>query len=334
MVLLGAGCSVEAGIPASKDMTEVKIEKELLPSSWKEYSKLYHYVKSAILYSDGIQGKPMSNFDVERLVNVLNELEKKDNSTLYPFTSGWNTKLLELANYDFGIINRFRLEILRKLRSWVTIKDYKLADYYRKFFDLQSEYNFELRIFSLNYDLCLERNKPDGYGLERGFNPQTRRWDWRRFEANEAYPTAIYLYKMHGSIDWERDNEHGNILAEVDNQPEMSDLVFGTDYKMQYIDPYLFYFYEFRKYSLESKVILTIGYSFRDEHINGILVQALENDMHRKILMVSPQARDIKERLKTNPKFTGVIDRILPVEQSAKQFLQDISIGKIKEICR
>jgi SIR2-like domain len=59
---------------------------------------------------------------------------------------------------------------------------------------------------------------------------------------------------------------------------------------MQDIDPYSFYAYELRRYSLEAKIILAIGYSFRDEHINGIITQALRHDRSRVLLAVSPSA--------------------------------------------
>jgi hypothetical protein len=42
--------------------------------------------------------------------------------------------------------------------------------------------------------------------------------------------------------------------------------------------------------SLEAKIILAIGYSFRDEHINGIITQALRHDRSRVLLAVSPSA--------------------------------------------
>lgn len=55
---------------------------------------------------------------------------------------------------------------------------------------------------------------------------------------------------------------------------------------MQYIDPYLFYAYELRKYSLEAKLIITIGYGYYDEHINGIIGQALRHDKDTKLIAV------------------------------------------------
>ncbi len=42
---------------------------------------------------------------------------------------------------------------------------------------------------------------------------------------------------------------------------------------------------------MEAKLIITIGYSFSDEHINGIIMQALSNNPEKKILCVSPAPR-------------------------------------------
>ncbi|MGB3479839.1 MAG: SIR2 family protein [bacterium] len=332
IILLGAGCSVDAGIPASKQM--ISLLEDLLETNndWQKYQKLYNFVKSAILYSDGIKGKFDNNFDIERLVNVLSELEKKENSTLYPFIGSWNTRLQEVADSEFVIIRELRQKILQRLNKWVSLEDYSKANYYNKFYDFQTAYNYALRIFSLNYDLCFEKNIPkskDKTDLERGFDPTTRNWDWRRFEPKGEYEPSFYLYKLHGSIDWERDEEQGNILKEVDNIPDIPDLIFGTDYKMQYIDPYLFYAYAFRQYSLESKLILTIGYSYRDEHINGILEQALSNRNERKVIIVSPDAQIIKKGFcqnhKTDPQITAL-------EENAEGFLNTLTIEKLKEI--
>jgi hypothetical protein len=52
-------------------------------------------------------------------------------------------------------------------------------------------------------------------------------------------------------------------------------IIFGPKYKLQYVDPFLFLVYQLRRLSLEAKLILVVGYGFADEHINGILWQAL-----------------------------------------------------------
>ena len=55
--LIGAGCSVDANIKTSGQMVN-EIENLIkIDDVWKEYRALYYYVKSAILYADGIQEK-------------------------------------------------------------------------------------------------------------------------------------------------------------------------------------------------------------------------------------------------------------------------------------
>lgn len=325
IVLIGAGCSMDAGIPASREMIE-KLENLLDTSEWRKYKDFYYLIKSAILYSDGIKGKYTNDFDIERLAIVLGELEKKDNCILYPFIGSWNPKLIETAGHEFKIIGEFKRKILKQLREWVSLENDNRAKYYKNFFDFQSEYNYSLRIFSLNYDLCLERSKPQDKDLERGFDPETRIWDWRRFDPREDYQPSIYLHKIHGSINWKREVERGNILREVDNNPSEPDLIFGTDIKLQYIDPYLFYTYEFRRYSLEAEIILTIGYSFRDEHINKIIEQSLQRRADRKVIVVSPSAKEVIQKLPNLRK------QFVTIEKRARDFLNELSMKQMEDI--
>jgi hypothetical protein len=52
----------------------------------------------------------------------------------------------------------------------------------------------------------------------------------------------------------------------------------------------LFLVYQLRRLSLEAKLILVVGYGFADEHINGILQQALRGRLccHLKNLVTAP----------------------------------------------
>ena len=47
-------------------------------------------------------------------------------------------------------------------------------------------------------------------------------------------------------------------------QPEDMELIFGRDFKLEAGDSYLFYAYEFRKFSLMARLIVIIGYGFGD----------------------------------------------------------------------
>jgi len=306
-----------------------EVEQLLGKQDWAKFRELFNYAKSSINYADGIKGKFSDSVDIERLVNVLAELEKKDSCILFPFIGGWDPKLVEIAGYKFEIVTELREKIVNQLSKWVTLDDDRKASYFMKFYELATEYNYSLRVFSLNYDLCLEKHIPPGMQLERGFDQALRTWDWRRFEPREEYQPNIYLYKLHGSLDWEREEEKGNIIREVDKIPDSPDLIFGVDYKLQYIDPYLFYAYEFRKYSLESKVILVIGYSFNDEHINGILRQAISSLDTRKLYVVdlTVTKEDVESRL---PWKDEKQRQIIVKNCKAKEFLEGIDLATLE----
>jgi hypothetical protein len=325
IILLGAGTSVEAGIPASRQMI-AEVESLLdSHSTWRSFSQLYQFVKASLIGSDVMRGKPIFEPDIERVVNTLTELGKNTECTLYPFMSGWHQRLIELAGSDFVEVKDFRSVILNRLRDWISLESYSRTRYYEAFFRLRDELKFAIRVFTLNYDLCLENNA-NGRDLELGFDPESEVWDFRRFESREETAPDIYLYKLHGSINWYRDRSHGNILK-LSAAPHASpDLIFGTDYKMQYIDPYLFYAYEFRRYSLESRVILAIGYSFRDDHINGIIAQSLQNDPARVLIAVSPSASKDLTALK------DVSNQCHAVDETAAAFLSRVTIRNLEDL--
>jgi hypothetical protein len=293
--LVGAGASVEADIPASGMMIN-KIESLLKKhGEWKPFLDLYHHIKSSIYYSAGLKGlfETAVPYNIETLVHTLEELERNEQHPLYPFISAWNSRFVTLAGESFSKVQAFRRLILRQLKNWVVPDDPGAADYYNGFVQLQSDLNFSLRIFSLNYDLCLERLNSREFRVETGFGGVGPRyfWDWERFEDSDTGPPPpqVYLYKLHGSINWKRDETKNLFCLEQTEsiQPEDMELIFGRDFKMEAADPYLFYAYEFRKFSLMARLIIVIGYGFGDEHINKILSQALNADGDRRLFIIS-----------------------------------------------
>lgn len=321
--LLGAGCSYEVGIPVAIKMVE-NIETDLLKNDekWKGHENLYNYIKSAILYADGIFGNFNNAFNIEKFVNVLSELEKKERNIVYPFIANWNNRLIDLAGTDFGNLQTLKDLITTQLIDWIKVDDYHgKAKYYGKFYDFQKEYERPLRVFTLNYDLCFEMLKPTGSSLELGFD-ETRTWSSFRFEDPEI-AAQIYLYKLHGSITWKKDKAKGNVLKLSEHPEKEPDLIFGTDTKLQSIDPYLYYVYSFRKHSLESKLIVIIGYSFSDIYINDLIKQALNNNKSRKIISVAPHFGDL--HIKANiMKKIGVEDKtqVIALDMTASAFLE------------
>ena len=308
--LIGAGCSADAKIMTSGQMIE-EIEKLITTDdTWKPYRHLYYYVKSAILYADGIQEKFDNNINVERLVGVLRDLKIKERNPIYPFIGSWNEKLIELGGTGFSKIVEFDKLLSEKIVDFVTLHSDTASRvaYYKKFYDFQMSFQFPIRVFSLNYDQCLEKAKPDDCGLECGFD-ENNEWSSERFENPNQEYTSIFLYKLHGSIDWIRNPETG-VLKQYDSPQKNAELIFGTDAKLQSVDPFLFIVYELRNYSLLCKMIVVIGYSFNDSHINGLLGQSLRTT-ERKLLVVDARENytcEILKKLSLDDSFGKRID--------------------------
>ena len=336
--LLGAGASAEAAIPPSGKMID-KIEELLTDDAdWKPFLELYNHIKSAIHYAAGLKGhfKDGVNYNIETLVNTLYELERNEEHPLYPFIASWNSRLVALSEKDFSKVSDFRRLILKQLKTWVSPDDISLADYYKGFIPLQRGLTFPLRIFSLNYDLCVERLNSVDFRIESGFagiGPKFP-WDWERFDDTNSGPTLpeIYLYKLHGSINWKRDPARNLFCLEQTESiaPEKMELIFGRDFKLEAADPYLFYAYEFRKYSLETKIIACIGYGFGDQHINKILEQSLKRDENRRLLVIAPGSDDdqIDREAEIKSRVSAQAGQIILRKLSAKEFLETADAHK------
>ncbi len=263
-----------------------------------EFWNLYLQVKSAIHYSSGIRGKfnHQVNYNIETLVNTLLELERNELHPLYPFIATWNSKFASLAGVDFKAVTDFKNRILDRLKDWVQMKHKPKGAYYRGFKDLQRDTQHPLRVFSLNYDLCVEGISAEDFKVEAWFATEGDRfvWDWRRFDDREIDLTSpnLLLYKMHGSIDWIREIGTDRLLrvdyAGDNITPDKMVVIFGRDIKLEAADPFLFYAYEFRRFCLDSKLIVSVGYGFADTHINKIISQSLRQDPMRRLLIVRP----------------------------------------------
>ena len=153
ILLLGAGASVEADIPDSNHMVQ---EIDTLVSgddhNWSQFRALYRYIRSSIFFADGLEGVFGEDvpFNIERLVNVLDELWKKERHTLYPFVGAWNPKLIDVAGSEFESVRNFRSAIIEVLRNrWIVLPERERASYYSGLLRFQKEFEHPLRVFFL-----------------------------------------------------------------------------------------------------------------------------------------------------------------------------------------
>ena len=323
--LLGAGASVDAGIMHAKAMTD-DIEKKIdSREEFKEFKDLYNYLKSSIIYQRGLEGLfSEQDVNIEDLLSVLAEIKQKHNNKLYPFIGSWNVHLQKVAGKDFEKVTKLDDLIRSQLYKWINIESYDESNYYSNLASFGNEVGSALRVFTLNYDLCVERaldNKK--IPLELGFN-EARCWEASKFDNDPNSNAQIYLYKLHGSIDWIRDVKSGNLLKKSDSPQSHSELIFGTTAKLSSIDPYLFYVHEFRKYSLQEplRFIVTVGYSFSDDYINKLIAQAVMRNEYARILTVSPTFKEGESANEAKEQERSRIAGLLNIDDK-KVFLED-----------
>ena len=284
LFLLGAGASVEAGIPISNQMVKRIEELIISHNDWKPYKDLYYYLKSSINYSDGILGKFEMPFNVERLLIVISEIEKRESNIMYPFIGTWNIRLLDLGGNNFENIKKFHKLIRKQLNEWVGLRSYDDANYYQSFTSLSSDVANLIKVFTLNYDMCFENIVGKDKTIELGFTKETNEWHQSNFENIEG--KHYNLYKLHGSIDWYISEEKLYKSQKIESEPE---LIFGIQHKMTSVDPYFYYSSVLRNSCFnEVKIITVIGYSYADEYVNVILSQALNSRSELRIINVAP----------------------------------------------
>lgn len=335
LFLLGAGASVDAGIKHARAMTLDIEEKIRTDNDFKDFYDLYNYLKSSIIYQRGLEGA----FDdqaatIEELLDVLGEINQKHQNKLYPFIGGWNIHLLKVAGDEFEKVSKLDTQIRDQLFQWINISNYDRSSYFHGFKDLVSDIGSAVRVFTLNYDICVEKalSKSD-FNIELGFNGD-RQWEASKFDRDDNSNVELYLYKLHGSIDWIRDRDNGGVLTVCDNPQRNPELIFGAAAKLSSIDPYLFYVHELRKYSLNEalRFIVVIGYSFSDDYINSLIDQAITRSEYLKLLVVSPISGEKKELVDSKisqeqeriSKRLGITkDRIVYENMTAKKFFEN-----------
>ena len=150
---------------------------------------------------------------------------------------------------------------------------HKLASWVRA---VEREYPVE--VFTTNYDLLIEQafeklSVPYFDGFSGALQPS---FDLRAIEEDQLPCRWARLWKLHGSINWLLTNNKvfrglGNGERRVIHP---SHLKYHESRRM----PYLAMMDRLRRFLRDGSAVLIIcGYSFRDEHINEVIVQGLQS---------------------------------------------------------
>ena len=165
-----------------------------------------------------------------------------------------------------------------------------------------------IKIFTTNYDTIIEDSCAengivviDGFsfvGSKRIFNSSYFDYDiidnnlTRRNNIAERIQNLLYLYKLHGSVNWYKNedkfyctNEYSNKKESMDTKSPMIIIPGDGKFKTSYDSPYLDMIGKFREGLCDSELLIIAGYSFSDTHINNIIVEAAQRNSNINILI-------------------------------------------------
>lgn len=200
----------------------------------------------------------------------------------------------------------------------------KILGYYTTFYQKLAMRNKDLsriRVFTTNNDLfnetaldSLNIHYINGFsgGLRRFFNPALFNYTWSKrmdtsIDKYEPIENLVYLYKIHGSINWRESTPLPGNYFEIEEIPSSdltSDkvcLIYPTPTKQDKSlgAPYVDLFREFQNKLLEPhSVLFVIGYGFNDRHVNEIIYRALATNSTINVVIFSskPEYEDREKK--------------------------------------
>ncbi len=195
----------------------------------------------------------------------------------------------------------------------------------------------DIDVFTLNYDRCVEAV------LEHCDIPFTcgfdmHGWNSELFKRDDI---KVRIYKLHGSLDWYRDEEDQAVYSlqcpPEDRIPAADPpplLIFGTVHKLTATDPFLYLSYTFSEMVKERMVIAIIGYGFGDDYVNQIILQGLSRNSRKRLLVVGKDAEEaqmvFREKFAQAEVFLDA-GRVEFVDGGAKKVLNDgILLDRLK----
>jgi hypothetical protein len=292
LVLLGAGASAGAGFP-----TSVELHGLLLERLGPIYANL-----AALVFPEGRDVDPERLFRVMEFLSALetsnrvaNSPRRQEASDIAALIGTWHPDIDEYLDSRRRIVRGSTLQraidqLWNELVDIFTMNAAPVDPRFNYLADLASCMRGQT-IVTLNYDDALEHMPGRAMTFQIDSSP-TARPIAPGFSAN----AVLRLIKLHGSLDWRRNNSTGDVEAmpypwSYRNDPEAWNghtpgVIFGAGNKLRPDGPYLALYQEFLTVLSKARQVIVIGYSFRDAHVNEalrhwVLEQAQDEDLLR-----------------------------------------------------
>lgn len=297
-LFLGAGASVPFGKPTTAQLKEKLINynpQDLNEEILQSFLTNYKYT------------------DIEFVLQAIRDIRifSQSKGGMYFFEKGKNGVLrYTTAEMPFESFIKHIKEIEIMLENtifdnyrWEQTSNKHLFSIYDEVFQFLKKYSEQICIFTTNYDRAIEQYcelRKDAYRCIDGFgrNPpdsEFAEW-WGTFNdsiTNDSR-TNIFLYKLHGSLNWK---EHVNgMLVRTNEEGKPNDsnyvkniLIYPTlsPKDEEETEPYGSIIERFREYMKITDVCIVIGYSFRD-HLNNTFENFIKTG--KTLVVISPTA--------------------------------------------
>lgn len=181
------------------------------------------------------------------------------------------------------------------------LKDADLADHAHclRLLARRSPEQPRTRIFTTNYDLCIEKAASqsgvllvDGFGRETPpiFDGSNFDIDFVRRRAESKSPEyldgVIHLIKLHGSVDWMESD--GQVVRREDPTAPMIIYPRSDKFELSYRQPFLEMMSQFQTMLRQPNLgMLILGFGFSDVHLSEMLLAAVRKNLSLRIAIVT-----------------------------------------------
>lgn len=206
-------------------------------------------------------------------------ISKKDHRTL---TESLENKIANACKLELANENKWHSSFIKKVSAR------KPGDPRAQIYTLNYDTLFEQAAQSINY-IAL-----DGFSftMPRRFNGSNFDYDivyreHTRVKSEESYvPNVFQLFKMHGSINWEKDQEGRIVQKDLTNKPCII-YPASQKYEISYEQPYFEMMAHFqRTLRSDGTLLIVVGFGFQDKHVQNAIKEAVDQNPNFHLIIV------------------------------------------------
>jgi len=200
--------------------------------------------------------------------------------------------------------------------------------------------NPRIKVFTLNYDLLFEYAATevnaiviDGFSFTfpRTFSGRyfdydiVQREDSKLKEEDNFIQRVFHLHKLHGSLDWERDEKDKKVRIKENLDKPLIIYPREAKYEDSYEQPFFEMMARFQRNLRinNDTLLICVGYSFNDKHINAAIEEALNQNPGFRLAVINPEfdKDETSNSLKAIKKEALNSDRIILISETFTDFV-------------